>query len=373
MRPHRGVVLIHPVIIHKHARRPNVGFLTHRGVTNIGQMRHLRTRTNLGVLRLHETTQLAPLTQHRARADKRERAHRGPRPNLRITPVGAHHLGAFPHNHVRQCGIRANHRIIGNHRRTMQLRIRVNNHILTHPNIHINPRGGRINDRRPIHHGGLHRAMIQLPSGLRQLHPIIHPGNLLGVSNSEPPHRMPTTTSNRQHIRQIQLPLGIIGVKLPQCLTQHISVKRKHARIHLGDCQRFLIRILLLHNGHNLTLPVANNPTIAGRVGNIRSQHGHRGRHGRVGVDKPLQSGGPQKRHIRIRHHNRAGKIRQLIHGALHGMTRTILLLLNGRTHRHRQLLGNLSHRRPHLLPTMPNDRHNLLGGNSCRRMQRVR
>ena len=74
MRPDFRTVLVHSVVVGDDRAGADVGPLTNFGVTDIRQMRNLRTGTDLGILRFDEGAYLALIADHGPRSEVCERA-----------------------------------------------------------------------------------------------------------------------------------------------------------------------------------------------------------------------------------------------------------------------------------------------------------
>ena len=157
-----GVVLIDTVIVYKYRGCTNIRFLTHGGITDIGQVRNLRTAANLRILSFDETAKLAAFAQVRARTDEGKRADVSIRANDGLFPVGADNLRAAPDLHIGQGGIWADDSVIVDVGGAPQLSTRVDQNIATNGHIHTNPSAGWVDDGRTVAHCLLNHAGVKL-------------------------------------------------------------------------------------------------------------------------------------------------------------------------------------------------------------------
>ena len=168
------MVLVHPVVVHEHGGSADVGALANGGISHVGQVWHLGSPADGGVLGLHEPSELAVFGQVRAWAEVSERPDAGVLPDERIDAVRANHRGTFANGDVFQGAIRPDASTIRNPGMTLELHARQDGDILADGHIRIDHRGVRIHDGCAPSHCRLQIAVVQRSSRGSELHAVIH-------------------------------------------------------------------------------------------------------------------------------------------------------------------------------------------------------
>ena len=146
-----------------------------------------------------------------------------------------------------------------------------------------------------------------------------------------PAHAAVIGAGDADHVRQVKLALGVIGVQLGHRRTQQVSVESVHTGINFCKGALVLGRVFFLHNAHDLTVSGPHNASITSGLIDVRGQHRHcRARQSVVLCEESSQCFRVEHGNIGGRHQHSATKIVwQFIQPAGNGMTRAVLFFLN--------------------------------------------
>src|SRR5690606_32292162 len=174
VRADHAAVLVDAVVVHEDRARADVGSLADLGVADVRQVRDLRPLAQVGVLGLDVGADLGLARQAGAGPQVREGADGGLGADLRLRAHRVDHGRAGAHAGVGQRAAGADPRALADVRAAVQLRAREDLGVLLDGDVHVDPGGGRVDDRDPGPHVRLEDAVVQLPPGLGELDPVVH-------------------------------------------------------------------------------------------------------------------------------------------------------------------------------------------------------
>ena len=110
-----------------------------------------------------------------------------------------------------------------------------------------------------------------------QLDPVVDPLGLPAVvDQTTHPPVCAGLAGDGEHVGQVQLALIVGRRDLGQRGSQICGVEDVDAGVDLGDLPLSVIGVAVLDDAAHQAVGVAQDPAVAGRVGNLRRQHGDR-------------------------------------------------------------------------------------------------
>ena len=170
------------------------------------------------------------------------------------------------------------------------------------------------------------------------------------------------------HVGEVELALSVVGRQPRETVAQGGHVERVDAGVDLADRLLGRRRVLLLDDRVHGAVGTADDAAVAGRLVELRGQHGHGVALLGVVVDERAQGLGGEQRDVAVGHDDGAGQVGQLGERALHGVTGAALLVLHRRTH----LGGDLAEVGDHLVAAVADDDNEMFGVERFGRLDRV-
>jgi len=131
----------------------------------------------------------------------------------------------------------------------------------------VDPGRGRVDHGDAGDHPARDQAAIELGSENGELRAVIHSLDRHRVVAADGSHRAAFGTSDRQHIGEVDLALGVVPPDPVEGRTEHLGVEDVHRGVDLGDRALLLGRVALLHHGEDVTgAGLADDPPVAARV-----------------------------------------------------------------------------------------------------------
>ena len=240
----------------------------------------------------------------------------------------------------------------------MQLGVGVQHDIGFQHDLHVDPGGGRVDDRDPLEHPVLGHPPGQQAAHLGQLHPVVDAEGLVPVLDQVRAHGQAVRDGEAEHVGQVLLALRVRAPDPAERLPQHLGVEGEHPGVDLGDLGLRGVGVPLLDDRHDRAV-LAHDPAVAARVGHDGAEHGHRPPGALVRGHQVAQGAGGQQRGVAG--DDEHGAVELVLGGQgldrhARGVPGAVLLLLDhgphGRVHR-----GEV---RGHLLAPVP-DHHGQL------------
>ena len=117
-----------------------------------------------------------------------------------------------------------------------------------------------VDDADPRAHVPLVDRLLSKLAHLRQRHPVVDPEHQVLILDRVGGHRLPVGPENVQHLRQIQLALGVLGSEARQRLRQRARVEGVDTGVHLFDLELLRARIARPASSPRLAPPRRSAP-----------------------------------------------------------------------------------------------------------------
>ncbi len=299
------------VVVGRDRARAEVGLLADVGVADVGQVGHLRAGADVGVLDLHERSGLRAFPQDRPGSQIRERADADALADLGLFDVRMDDRGLVEDSSIDDRAVRADRAARADRGHPVQARERSDHRVLSDLHRGIDHGRGRVDNRDPRQHV----AVVDAPLGDRpdvgQRRAVVDAEHLGRIVELVRDHGSFVQAQDRQHVGEVQLPLGVVGTDLLERRQQRRAVERKQAGVDLADLKlergRVARRLGLDHALHGPIGRAHNAPVTAGVI--ERHRRHRRGRpFALVRPREPAQRLGADQRHVAVDHdHRRAG------------------------------------------------------------------
>ena len=284
----------------------------------------LAAGTHLAFLHLHKVADAATIgdlgcwTQMSKGSDGNAIAHRG------LPDNGMQHGNVVAELGIFQQAAGSQAAVVADAAATAQMGLRFDHHIATEAAVFTEGAAAGVDEGDALRHPVVAQALLQDGFTLGELLAVVDAVHLIGIGD----FNVHGLWQHRHRVRQVELPLVVVGAQLRQDLRQRLPVEAIDAGVGEVVAALLLGAVAMLNDGAHLPIGIDKHPAIARRVLQACRQQRDIGSALAVAIHQRFNRFCPQQGHVAVEHQQFTLKSLQHRQQLLHGMAGAVLGLL---------------------------------------------
>ena len=284
----------------------------------------LAAGTHLAFLHLHKVADAATIgdvgrrTQMSKGSDGNAIAHRG------LPDNGMQHGNVVAELGIFQQAAGSQAAVVADAAATAQMGLRFDHHIATEAAVFTEGAAAGVDEGDALRHPVVAQALLQDGFTLGELLAVVDAVHLIGIGD----FNMHGQRQHRHGVRQVELPLVVVGAQLGQDLRQRLPVEAIDAGVGEVVAALLLGAVAMLNDGAHLAIAIDKHPAIARRVLQACRQQRDVGSALAVAMHQRFNRFRPEQGHVAVEHQQFTLKSLQHRQQLLHGMAGAVLGLL---------------------------------------------